>query len=138
MYTFLPPRFIQALIHFEAIQSTTKRIDYLDSLVEKVIVPNTEKATVVSASMREELSSIFFERKGEKQGMYARQSQAREEVETLCEEDEDEHGDTLCGHVMRTMLQMNFGFAVIFVRNGSTGNLLYEEMLQFISFLVVY
>ncbi|XP_016903219.2 PHD finger protein ALFIN-LIKE 5-like isoform X2 [Cucumis melo] len=97
MYTFLPPRFIQALIHFEAIQSTAKRIDYLDSLVEKVIVPNTEKATVVSASMREELSSIFFEREAEKQGMYARQSQAREEVETLCEEDEDEHGDTLCG-----------------------------------------
>ena len=61
MYTFLPPRFIQALIHFEAIQSTAKRIDYLDSLVEKVIVPNTEKATVVSASTREELSSIFFE-----------------------------------------------------------------------------
>ncbi|KAA0039889.1 pre-mRNA-processing factor 39 isoform X2 [Cucumis melo var. makuwa] len=52
---------IEALIHFEAIQSTTKRIDYLDSLVEKVIVPNTENATVVSASMREELSSIFLE-----------------------------------------------------------------------------
>ncbi|XP_011656771.1 pre-mRNA-processing factor 39 isoform X2 [Cucumis sativus] len=52
---------IEALIHFEAIQSTGKRIDYLDSLVEKVIVPNTENATVVSASMREELSSIFLE-----------------------------------------------------------------------------
>ncbi|KAA0065879.1 PHD finger protein ALFIN-LIKE 3-like isoform X2 [Cucumis melo var. makuwa] len=76
---------IMALIHFEAIQSTTKRINYLDSLVEKVIVPNTEKATVVSASIRHELSSIFFE------------SQAREEVETLCEEDEDEHSDTICG-----------------------------------------
>ena len=61
MFTCLPPRFFQALIHFEAIQSTTKRIDYLDSLVEKVIVPNTENATVISASMREELSSIFLE-----------------------------------------------------------------------------
>ncbi|KAA0051989.1 PHD finger protein ALFIN-LIKE 3-like isoform X2 [Cucumis melo var. makuwa] len=66
-------------------------------------MPNTEKATVASASMREELSSIFFEihyetlREVEMQGMYAWQSQAREEVETLCEEDEDEHGDTLCG-----------------------------------------
>uniref|UniRef100_A0A9I9E7Q2 Uncharacterized protein n=1 Tax=Cucumis melo TaxID=3656 RepID=A0A9I9E7Q2_CUCME len=29
------------------------------------------------------------------------------------------------GHAVRTMLQMNFGFAVIFVRNGSMGNLLY-------------
>ncbi|KAA0033351.1 PHD finger protein ALFIN-LIKE 3-like isoform X1 [Cucumis melo var. makuwa] len=84
------------LIHFEAIQSTAKRIDYLDSLVEKVIVHNIEKATVVSASTREELSSIFFEREVEMQGMYSRQSQAREEVGT-CEEDEDEHGDTLCG-----------------------------------------
>ncbi|XP_022954297.1 pre-mRNA-processing factor 39-like isoform X1 [Cucurbita moschata] len=52
---------IEALIHYEAIQSSAKRIDYLDSLVEKVIVPNTENATVVSASMREELSSIFLE-----------------------------------------------------------------------------
>ncbi|XP_023004937.1 pre-mRNA-processing factor 39 isoform X1 [Cucurbita maxima] len=52
---------IEALIHFEAIQSAAKRIDYLDSLVEKVIVPNTENASVVSASMREELSSIFLE-----------------------------------------------------------------------------
>lgn len=52
---------LQALIHFEAIQSTAKRIDYLDSLVEKVIMPNTENPTVVSASMREELSSIFLE-----------------------------------------------------------------------------
>lgn len=49
------------MIHYEAIQSSAKRIDYLDSLVEKVIVPNTENATVVSASMREELSSIFLE-----------------------------------------------------------------------------
>ncbi|KAL0556164.1 hypothetical protein IC582_004674 [Cucumis melo] len=42
------------------------------------------------------------------------------------------------GHAVRTMLQMNFGFAVISVRNGSMGNLLYEEMLQFISFLMMY
>ncbi|TYK10342.1 uncharacterized protein E5676_scaffold367G00170 [Cucumis melo var. makuwa] len=42
------------------------------------------------------------------------------------------------GHVVRTVLQMNFGFAVISMRNGSMGNLLYEEMLQFISFLVMY
>ena len=31
------------------------------------------------------------------QGMYARQSRTREEVETLYEKDEDEHGDTLRG-----------------------------------------
>uniref|UniRef100_A0A9I9ECC6 Uncharacterized protein n=1 Tax=Cucumis melo TaxID=3656 RepID=A0A9I9ECC6_CUCME len=36
------------------------------------------------------------------------------------------------------MLQMNFRFVVISVRNGFMGNLLYEEMLQFISFLVMY
>uniref|UniRef100_A0A9I9EFB3 Uncharacterized protein n=1 Tax=Cucumis melo TaxID=3656 RepID=A0A9I9EFB3_CUCME len=35
------------------------------------------------------------------------------------------------------MLQMNFGFAVISMRNGSMENLLYEEVL-FISFLVMY
>ncbi|KAA0032584.1 PHD finger protein ALFIN-LIKE 3-like isoform X2 [Cucumis melo var. makuwa] len=32
-----------------------------------------------------------------REGMYARQSQAREEVKMLSEEDEDEHGDTLHG-----------------------------------------
>uniref|UniRef100_A0A9I9E7G2 PHD finger protein ALFIN-LIKE n=1 Tax=Cucumis melo TaxID=3656 RepID=A0A9I9E7G2_CUCME len=30
-------------------------------------------------------------------GVYVRQLQAREVVETLYEEDENEHGDTLCG-----------------------------------------
>ncbi|KAA0036625.1 PHD finger protein ALFIN-LIKE 3-like isoform X1 [Cucumis melo var. makuwa] len=43
------------------------------------------------------LSFKNFHRKAELQGMYARRSQAREEVETLYEEDEDKHNDTLCG-----------------------------------------
>lgn len=52
---------MQALIHLESIQSLPKRIDHLDSLVEKFILPNSESANPASAAEREELSSIFLE-----------------------------------------------------------------------------
>ncbi|KAF2307137.1 hypothetical protein GH714_025041 [Hevea brasiliensis] len=50
-----------AFIYLESIQSLPKRIDYLDSLVEKFIVPNSEGLNVASAVEREELSCIFLE-----------------------------------------------------------------------------
>jgi pre-mRNA-processing factor 39 len=52
---------LEALIHFESIQSLPKRIDYLDQLVDKFIVPNPENPHVASIAEREELSSIFIE-----------------------------------------------------------------------------
>nr|POE76442.1 pre-mrna-processing factor 39 [Quercus suber] len=52
---------LEALIHFEAIQSLPKQIDYLDSLVVKFIVPDLESPNVASAADREELSCIFLE-----------------------------------------------------------------------------
>ena len=53
--------YMQALIHLESIQSLPKRIDYLDSLVDKFILPNSESPNAASAAEREELSSIFLE-----------------------------------------------------------------------------
>lgn len=52
---------MQALIHLEAIQSVPKRIDYLDSLVEKFILPNPDNPNAASTADREELSGIFLE-----------------------------------------------------------------------------
>ncbi|XP_058005800.1 pre-mRNA-processing factor 39-1 isoform X2 [Hevea brasiliensis] len=52
---------LEAFIYLESIQSLPKRIDYLDSLVEKFIVPNSEGLNVASAVEREELSCIFLE-----------------------------------------------------------------------------
>ncbi|KAJ8749091.1 hypothetical protein K2173_013698 [Erythroxylum novogranatense] len=52
---------LEAIIHFETIQSLPKRIDYLDSLVEKFIVPNFDSLHAASAAEREELSCIFLE-----------------------------------------------------------------------------
>ncbi|KAL2470577.1 Tetratricopeptide repeat (TPR)-like superfamily protein [Abeliophyllum distichum] len=52
---------LEALIHLESIQSLPKRIDYLDSLVDKFIVPDTDSPIVSSIAEREELSSIFLE-----------------------------------------------------------------------------
>lgn len=52
---------MQALIHFESIQSLPKQIDYLDSLVVKFIEPSSENPNVASVEEREELSSIFLE-----------------------------------------------------------------------------
>ena len=52
---------LQALIHFESVQSLPKRMDYLDSLVDKFIVPTADNPNVASITEREELSSIFLE-----------------------------------------------------------------------------
>ncbi|KAF3436089.1 hypothetical protein FNV43_RR23181 [Rhamnella rubrinervis] len=52
---------LEALIHFESIQSLPKQIDYLDSLVVKFIEPSSENPNVASIEEREELSSIFLE-----------------------------------------------------------------------------
>ncbi|KAK6164395.1 hypothetical protein DH2020_001259 [Rehmannia glutinosa] len=50
-----------AMIHLESIQSLPKQIEYLDSLVDKFIVPNPENPSVASVDEREEVSSIFLE-----------------------------------------------------------------------------
>ncbi|XP_042517188.1 pre-mRNA-processing factor 39-like isoform X1 [Macadamia integrifolia] len=52
---------LEALIHLEAIQSAAKRIDYLDSLVEKFILPILENPNPASTADREELSGVFLE-----------------------------------------------------------------------------
>ncbi|KAG8640258.1 hypothetical protein MANES_13G040100v8 [Manihot esculenta] len=52
---------LEAFIYLESFQSLPKRIDYLDSLVEKLIVPNSDSLNVASAAEREELSCIFLE-----------------------------------------------------------------------------
>ncbi|KZV32962.1 pre-mRNA-processing factor 39 [Dorcoceras hygrometricum] len=52
---------LEAIIHLESIQTLPKRIDYLDSLVDKFIVQNPTNASVASVGEREELSSIFLE-----------------------------------------------------------------------------
>ncbi|OMO65000.1 RNA-processing protein, HAT helix [Corchorus capsularis] len=49
--------FLEALIHFETILPPPRRIDYLESLVDKFIAPNSDG----SAADREDLSSIFLE-----------------------------------------------------------------------------
>ncbi|CAI0434610.1 unnamed protein product [Linum tenue] len=50
---------LEALIHLESIMSLPKRIDYLDSLVDKLIAPSSD--STASAAEREELSCIFLE-----------------------------------------------------------------------------
>ncbi|KAL3517738.1 hypothetical protein ACH5RR_020327 [Cinchona calisaya] len=52
---------LEALIHFESVQSLPKRIDYLNSLVDKFIVPTADNPNVATIAEREELSSIFLE-----------------------------------------------------------------------------
>lgn len=52
---------LQVIIHLESIQSLPKRIDYLDSLVNKFIVPSPDNPGATSIIEREELSSIFLE-----------------------------------------------------------------------------
>ncbi|EOX94326.1 Tetratricopeptide repeat (TPR)-like superfamily protein, putative isoform 1 [Theobroma cacao] len=49
--------FLEALIHFETILPPPRQIDYLESLVDKFIAPNSDG----SAADREDLSSIFLE-----------------------------------------------------------------------------
>ncbi|XP_044491954.1 pre-mRNA-processing factor 39-like isoform X3 [Mangifera indica] len=52
---------LEALIHFESIQSPPRQFDYLESLVDKFIVPNPDTSNTASAAEREELSCIFVE-----------------------------------------------------------------------------
>ncbi|PSR73088.1 Pre-mRNA-processing factor like, partial [Actinidia chinensis var. chinensis] len=52
---------LEALIHLESIQPPPKQIEYLDSLVEKFIVPSPDNSIVASIAEREELSIIFLE-----------------------------------------------------------------------------
>ncbi|XP_057507970.1 pre-mRNA-processing factor 39-1-like isoform X2 [Actinidia eriantha] len=52
---------LEALIHLESIQPPPKRIEYLDSLVEKFLVPSPDSLNIASVSEREELSSIYLE-----------------------------------------------------------------------------
>ncbi|XP_057964062.1 pre-mRNA-processing factor 39-1 isoform X2 [Malania oleifera] len=52
---------LEALIHLESILPLPKRIDYLDSLVDKFIVPNPESPNSTTPAEREEISCIFLE-----------------------------------------------------------------------------
>ncbi|XP_065875544.1 pre-mRNA-processing factor 39-1 [Euphorbia lathyris] len=52
---------LEAFIHLESIQSLPKRIDYLDAMVEKFLVPNSDSHGAANATDREELSCIFLE-----------------------------------------------------------------------------
>ncbi|KAI5599967.1 hypothetical protein POPTR_002G257100v4 [Populus trichocarpa] len=52
---------LEALIHFETFLPLPKRIDYLDSLVDKFILPSSDSVNAASAAEREELSCIFLE-----------------------------------------------------------------------------
>lgn len=45
----------------ESVQSLPKRIDYLDSLVERFVVANPDSSSIASTADREEVSSIFLE-----------------------------------------------------------------------------
>ncbi|MQL81326.1 hypothetical protein Taro_013792, partial [Colocasia esculenta] len=52
---------IEAIIHLEAILPSPKRIDYLDSLVERFITPSSDNPNAASTADREDLSSIYME-----------------------------------------------------------------------------
>ncbi|VFQ86275.1 unnamed protein product [Cuscuta campestris] len=52
---------LEAIIHLESIQPQPKRIEYLDSLIEKFIVPTIDASFTASMDEREELSSIYME-----------------------------------------------------------------------------
>ncbi|XP_074334416.1 pre-mRNA-processing factor 39-1 isoform X2 [Apium graveolens] len=52
---------LEAIIHFETIQSTPKRIEFLDPLINKFIAPNPDNPGAASFIDREEVSSIFLE-----------------------------------------------------------------------------
>ncbi|KAL5702428.1 hypothetical protein ACHQM5_027650 [Ranunculus cassubicifolius] len=53
--------FVEALIHLESVHLATKRIDHLDSIVEKYIKPSSENPNPQSTTDREDLSSIYLE-----------------------------------------------------------------------------
>ena len=53
--------FLQAVIFLESIFPSEKRIDLLDSLVEKFLTPEPTQGELASVSDKEEISSIFLE-----------------------------------------------------------------------------
>ncbi|XP_044502717.1 pre-mRNA-processing factor 39-like isoform X4 [Mangifera indica] len=53
--------FLEAFIHFESILSPPRQTDFLESLVDKFIVPSSDSSNTASAAEREELSCIFLE-----------------------------------------------------------------------------
>jgi len=52
---------LQAVIHLESIFPCEKRIEFLDSLVEKFVTPESSQGEVASLVDKEEMSSIFLE-----------------------------------------------------------------------------
>ncbi|KAH9729132.1 tetratricopeptide repeat (TPR)-like superfamily protein [Citrus sinensis] len=52
---------LEALIHFESIQSSPKQIDFLEQLVEKFLMSNSDSPSTANAAEREELSCVFLE-----------------------------------------------------------------------------
>ncbi|CAA7390579.1 unnamed protein product [Spirodela intermedia] len=52
---------VEAIIHLESLLPSPKRIEYVDSLVEKFITPNPDNPTAASTADREDLSSIYLE-----------------------------------------------------------------------------
>ncbi|KDP26468.1 hypothetical protein JCGZ_17626 [Jatropha curcas] len=52
---------LEAFIYHESIQSLPKRIDYIDSLVDKFIAPNSDSLNSASVADKEEISCIFLE-----------------------------------------------------------------------------
>ncbi|XP_030477600.2 pre-mRNA-processing factor 39-1 isoform X3 [Syzygium oleosum] len=53
--------FLEILIFMEAVMPLPKRIDRLDTLVEKFIIPNTDSPNTASIAEREDVSTIFLE-----------------------------------------------------------------------------
>ncbi|KAJ1298242.1 hypothetical protein BS78_01G438800 [Paspalum vaginatum] len=52
---------LEAIIHLESIFPCEKRIEFLDSLVEKYVTPESSQGDVASLGDKEEISSIFLE-----------------------------------------------------------------------------
>ncbi|KAI3428912.1 uncharacterized protein J3R85_008928 [Psidium guajava] len=57
----LSKTFLESLILMETVMPLPKRIDHLDTLVEKFIVPNTDSPNTTSIAEREDVSTIFLE-----------------------------------------------------------------------------
>ncbi|KAH9610318.1 hypothetical protein KSS87_008671 [Heliosperma pusillum] len=57
----LSKSFLEALIHLESIQSLPKRIDYIESLVEKYLSSVADNSDATNVQEKEDLSSIYLE-----------------------------------------------------------------------------
>ncbi|GLT41307.1 hypothetical protein SLA2020_153820 [Shorea laevis] len=53
--------FLEALMHFETILPPPRRIDYLDSLVDKFLVLSSDNPSTASTADKEDISGIFME-----------------------------------------------------------------------------